>query len=61
MSLRHLKNSIRQIFCKHNWENIEEDRFSETLDDQRFECFAYTKKCVKCGKIERCFEKIYNG
>lgn len=52
------KLKIKQFFCHHEWEKIEEERFSDISQGYRVECFSGTFKCNKCGKISHEFERV---
>ena len=53
-----LKLKLKQLFCHHKWELINEERFSDTSQGYRSECYSGTYKCNKCGKIKIEFERI---
>ena len=53
-----LKLKLKQLFCRHEWELINEERFSDTSQGYRAECYSGTYKCKKCGKIKIEFERI---
>ena len=47
-----LKLKLKQLFCHHEWELINEERFSDTSQGYRAECYSVTISVRNVAKLK---------